>query len=114
MIYSLHNSSETTSDLSGYHTWVAEVACTKVAMEQPATLWLGEKHHQKQCYHGENHHTTYHRGWGTPSDGLFIVACALAQYPAQYVASPRLFHQSSFGAQPAEASSPFPFPHVEE
>jgi hypothetical protein len=80
---------------------------------QPATLWLGEKHHQKQCYHGENHHTTYHRRYGPPGDDLFIVAYVLTQCPMQYVASPWLLHQSSFGAQLAEASSLFFFPPVD-
>jgi hypothetical protein len=114
MIWSLRSSSETGSSLSDHRTWVARVAYTKVAMRQPAILWLRGKHHQKQCYHGENHHTTCHHGWGLLDEGLFVVVCALAKYPVQYVAFPRLLHQSSFGAQPAEASSPLSFLPVDE
>jgi hypothetical protein len=113
MIWSLHDSSEIASDLNGHRTWVAGVACTKVAMAQPTVMWLGEKHHQKQCCHGENHHTTYHRSWGPLGEGLFVVFYSLAQYPMRYVAFPRILRQSSFVAQPAESSSPFSFPPVD-
>jgi hypothetical protein len=41
------------------------------------------------------------------------MVCALAQYLMRYVAFPRLIRQSSFVAQPAEASSLFSFPPVD-
>jgi hypothetical protein len=109
MIWLLCSSLEIASDLSGHRTWVARVACTKEIMAQPATLWLGEKHHQKQCCHGENHHTTYHRGWDPPNEGLFVVVYALARYLVRFVAFPWLLRQSSFAAPTAEASSPISF-----
>jgi hypothetical protein len=56
---------------------------------------LEEKHHQKQCYHDENHNTTCHHGWGLLDEDLFVVACALSQCLTQYAASLRLLRQSS-------------------
>jgi hypothetical protein len=112
MIWSLRSSVEIALGLGGRRTWVAGLACMKVSMGQPITLWVEEKHHQKQCYHDESHRTTHHRGCGPLDEGLFVVVYVLAQYLVQYVASPRLLRQSSFAAQPSEAFSPFFFFHM--
>jgi hypothetical protein len=42
-----HSSSRIALGPSAHRTWVARVAFMIVAMEWPAILLLGEKHHQK-------------------------------------------------------------------
>jgi hypothetical protein len=72
------------------------------------------KRHQKQCYHGESHHTICHHGWGLLDEGLSVVAYALVQCHVRCVAFLRPIHQSFSETQPAEASSPFFSPLVDE
>jgi hypothetical protein len=42
------------------------------AMGQPAVLLIENKHHQKQNFQDENHHTTHYHRKNCPDEALYV------------------------------------------